>query len=309
MTFEETVKFCKTWFKDNNVHIPTTSTEWSKGRSGKTVPPGCTYMTLRRSKISVGDLLQALNPQYKNRVKNKRNDFSWLGNLGLEYITKKGVESIEYRCNNCNLVNTTLKGTLRRWEAKGLKYCSTCREASGKTKPTEYYNKFLSKEFKAVSQIDSTLTILHTECGNTFTRSRGYITGVQRSLDSGELYCPHCSMGAKYISGKTSCGKYNSIIEKQIIEHLLAEFPDIQFRTEVMYKEIVPTDRLYRLDVWIPTLNLAIEITSSGNNIPGYQERLKEKLNLLSLHKINTAIITSKSELEDIVRSLLKNKE
>lgn len=304
MSFEDTVIFCKSWFAENKIEIPRTAKEWSAGRSGKTVPPGCTYQTLRKKGIKVGSLLETINPSYTNRINNDQNSLSFIEDLGLTFISKEGKESINYKCNSCNKTDTTLKGTLRRWHSKGLKYCSICRKASGKVKSVEYYQNFLDEsEFKVLSVVSRTITIEHTKCKNTFTRSSGYIVGAQRSSSS-LVSCPHCS--TYFIHGATS--SYTSLVEKECIEYLVEILPSIVER-EVLYKDIMTTNRDFRLDVWLPKYRIGIEITSANNNLHKYKERLSEKLALASSEGIDIRIATSKSDIEDIVRSLPKGKE
>lgn len=303
MNFEETVTFCSNWFEENQVEIPKTAQEWCKGRSGKTVPPKCTYGTLRRRGIQVGNLLEKLLPDYKNRIKNAEDRYDWFAPLGLTFIKECEGELVQYVCNSCNETLKTRKGTLRRWQSAGHKHCSTCRGATGKSKDHTYYQKFLSEDFSTVELSGRTLTIKHDVCGTVFTRVAGYITGSQRTSET--LACPSCYSG--FVSGKI--GEYSSLIEKEIIEYLESRFPEVVFQREKLYKDLVPTSREYRADIWIPEMNLVIEITSKGNNLPNYHENLKIKLDLLHKNNIKAFYVTSKSELEDIVRPLLKNRE
>jgi len=303
MTFEETVIFCKHWFKENKVEIPKTAQEWTRGRSGETVPPRCTYGSLRRRGIRVGSLLEELIPRYNNRIKNIDNDYSWLENIGLTFVKRGEGELIEYKCNKCNSNLETRKGTLRRWEAAKSAYCSICRGSSGKSKPHDYYQQFLPEEFSTVCIEGRVLKIRHNTCNTVFTRSVGYIGGTQRTSEN--LCCPTCYKG--FVSGKS--GEYSSLIEKEITEHLISVFPDLEFQREKLYGDLISTDRMYRADIWLPKLNAVLEITSRGNNLPNYQNNLNTKLELLHKNNIKAFCVTSKSELEDIVRSLLKNKE
>lgn len=305
MNFEETVNFCKQWYIDNNVEIPKTSRDWGNGRSGVNIPPKCTYQALRKRGIKVGDLLEAINPSYVNRVKNPQNSSDFMKELDLTFIRVEGVESVIFKCNSCQEPSSALKGTLRRWQARGDKHCSICRKASGKSKPAAYYQGYLnSKEFEAISVAEGRVLIKHLECGSTFTRGTGYIVGSQRSSED-LVSCPYCS--SYYVHGAAGTS-YTSLVEQECIEHLMS-IADTKIEREVAYKSLVPINREFRLDVWLPQYSIGIEITSKNNNLLNYQQRLQEKLSVAALHKLDIRVATSKSDIEDIVRSLPKGKE
>ena len=284
--------------------IPSTAREWGAGRSGKTVPPGMTYQTLRRKGISVGDLLSQLLSDYTNRVKNKPNDFDFLPNIGMTLISTQGKESVKCSCNNCGNISTVLKGTLRRWESSGKKFCSVCRKASGKVKDIEYYDSELNNPDYRVVDLESgnRLVLEHIHCGKTFSRARGYITS---GLEDASIQCPYCYTGPYFVHNK---GNYLSKTEEVLTEHLLS-FYTYRVEREVPYSSIMDTDRNFRLDIWLPDLGIGLELTSRSNNLPNYNNNLKEKLLLAEKHNIPIHKITSKKDIEDIVRPLLKDKE
>jgi hypothetical protein len=303
---EETTKICKDWFEANSVEIPKTAREWQqKGRSGVTVPPGCTYATLRKKGIKVGDLLELLNPTYTNRIKNFARDLDFIEKLGLKFLSVKDTETVYFECLNCKKESNALKGTLRRWEAKNLRYCSICRKASGKEKSIEYYQKFLDKNQFSILDTNDPLKIKHNICGHEFFRSRGYITGAQRASNS-LVECPKCSEKRTFIYDKT---KFNSLTEAELIPILLDRLKVYGVEREVLYKDIMSTDRNFRVDLWVPSLFFGVEITSKNNNLKGYQDRLQEKLKLAKSNNITIFTVSSINDIEDIVRTLPKGKE
>jgi hypothetical protein len=305
MDFDRTVEFCKKWFEETEVEIPKTAREWGSGKSGQNIPPLCTYQSLRSRGIKVGALLAALSSNYKYRLKNKDRSTNFLCDLGLTFVEKGKGEALKYSCNLCHKIYETRKGTLRRWQEQKLKYCSCCRGASGKIKPLSYYQEFLDKkEFVVVDKQDAAIIIQHTKCGHTFSRGQGYLVGDQRS-SSDLLSCPKCTKNFSYdkIRG------YSSLIEKELTEYLCSLVPETLVQREVLYKDIMDTERNYRLDIWIPQLKIGLEITSPGNNIPKYEARLKEKLSLAESLGVRIYKVTSKSNIEDIVRPLLKGRE
>lgn len=305
MDFKDTVDFCKSWFNDNNVKIPTSAVEWCRGRSGVHVPPRCTYQSLRRRGISVGSLLEELLDTYTNRVKYVLSEEDVCSPLGLKFLSRSGHEDITFECLSCEKPHTAKLGTLKRWLAKDSKYCSVCRGATGKVKEVSYYQKFFSSNFEVVAKIGTDIHIRHVVCGNMFTRNAGYITGNQRSSDL-EVCCSTCHRGNYYVS---SGGEYASLKEQEIVEHLHSIAPNIEVEREVLYKKFLVTSKMYRVDLWFPKYSVGIEITTIHNNLPDYYTNLDNKIQLAKSQDINIFIVTSKSELEDIVRTLLKDKE
>ena len=303
MRLEDTIKFCKDWFAENNIQIPKTVREWNSGRSGKTIPPGCTYATLRKQGIKVSEVLNGLLGSASIRAYSTISDDTLCSGVGLTFLGKEGKENILYSCNSCGGQYSTRKGTIKRWSDKNQCYCSMCRSASGKTKPIEYYDKFLTDSFKALSYNKGIITILHKPCGTSFTRTNAHVQSLDGSTD---LQCPCCS--ESLFSSKTKDG-FMSIVERDCILHLQKSFPLLDVEREKLYSDIIDTDRKFRADVFIPTLGVVIEITSKGNNLPKYSERLKEKINLLESKGILVYVATSKNEIEDIVRTLLKDRE
>lgn len=305
MDFEKTVLFCKNWFAENNINVPNTAKEWSKGRSGVSVPPLCTYQSLRTRNIKVGDLLEAINPSYYNRVKNDQKNFDFLSRLGLEFLGTEDKETVYFRCKKCKIEDKALKSTLRRWESAEKRFCSVCRKESGKQKSLAYYQSYLNPtEYLVEKKEGGRLFIKHLKCKNTFTRSRGYIAGNQRA-DKEHIYCPFCTK--QYTKGRVP--GFLSFAEKQCIEYLQELQPSLNIQREVPYSSLIDTDRKFILDVWIPEYSLGIEITSKNNKLPLYQDRLREKLNLAKEHYLNIVVATSKSDIEDIVRTLSKGRE
>lgn len=303
---EETAKICKDWFIANSIEIPKGVKEWQKGRSGITVPPKCTYQSLRDKNINVGELIQLLNPSYKNRVSNLQNDVDFIEKLGLQFLSISNKETIHFECLNCKNESSALKGTLRRWESKNKKYCSICRKAPGKEKSIEYYQNFLDKSQFLVLENNDPLIIQHTICGHRFSRCRGYITNSSARSSNSLVECPKCSEKNTFIYDRT---QFNSLTESELIPILMDKLSSYKIEREVLYKNIFHTNRSFRLDIWIPNLRIGIEITSKNNNLPGYQNNLQEKLELAKQNNITIFLVTSRKDIEDIVRTLSKDKE
>ena len=78
---------------------------------------------------------------------------------------------------------------------------------------------------------------------------------------------------------------------------------------QIPYKDLAPTSRRWVLDVYFPSLKLALEITTKGNGYEGYFDNLNEKLEFLNSNNYCTRVVYSVQEVDDIVRSLLKDKE
>lgn len=227
-------------------------------------------------------------------------------NAGLTFICRSGKETIHFECGCCGEEKSALLSTIKRWVSKGQKYCSDCRSASGKIKTLEYYQKFLAEEFKILELKGNDFVIQHQACGTKFLRARNYIAGTQR-VNPELICCPTCDNLNGFIFNRKD--GFLSLVEKEIIEHLDSEFPEVKYEREVYYRNILDTARDFRLDVWLPEFRIGIEITSHGNNLRKYSERLQEKLDLAEQQGIKIYVVKSKKQLEDIVRPLLKNKE
>lgn len=298
MTLEERINYCLNWFEENQVEIPKTARDWSRQRAGIGVPPRHTYQALRPQGIRVGELLEHLLPGYVNRVKNPSTDCSWLPSLGLHFIARTGVESIKYLCTGCGVEHTSLLGTLRRWKDSGKLLCSICRVASGKVKDVPYYQSFLDIEyFKILSIKDMRVSIKCRSCDYVFTRARSYLAGSDRS-HSTLVECPNCTRSKVFVYDK---GEYTSLKEKECVEHL--ESLGVEMEREVLYSKLLNTARKYRLDVWLPAQGIGIEITTSNNNLPGYQSNLADKIKLARDQGVKIFTATSKRDIEDIVRT------
>lgn len=303
VTLEETVKFCKKWFEENNKPIPKTARAWLESRVGKgEIPPGHSYAAIRRKGISPGDVLEGLLATYHNRVKSERNDISFLSYLGLEFISNLG-EEITYKCLGCKEERTTLKGTLRRWESKQLKYCSLCRSAPGLSKSIDYYrSKFKNTEFSIIEVLDGrTLKLVHNSCGTEVTR------GTQHTITSEYLCCPTCDGGASNYIFTSGMSKQERLAKEKVVDY--CDKLGIEYEFEVLYKTFCDTKRAYRLDVYFPEYRTGLEITTKGNKLPNYHSNLAEKIEVAKNNNINIIIVTEIAKIKDIVQSLPKGKE
>lgn len=289
MTLKEAIEMAKKYFENRD--IPKTTREWRTN-----CPPELTAGKINSLEFSVGDVLRAINPKARQARKPKVTYDKEA--LGFSDLVIQG-NSATYVCSCCGKEKTSSRSSVLIWVKEGKKYCPECRGSSGIAKTKEYYNKFLPEEYKVLGvlseQGNTKVVVVHNVCGKEYVYSSRHIINPDREY----LYCSICE----------GIGPYDSKQEKLVVEHLLKEYPALDILTHVKYKELVPTNRRYILDVFIPELNLAIEITTKGNGFPQYFQNLSKKLELLREHGYTCEIVFSTSQADDIVRSLLKGKE
>jgi len=233
-------------------------------------PPELTAGKINSLPFTVGDILRAVNPNARTRSKSVEYDPEA---LGLGNLTFTGTKAT-FICGKCLTEQTAERSTILIWHRKGSKYCSSCRGATGAIKSPSYYKSKLPKDYEVLEVLSNAgntkCVVQHLACGSTRVYSSRHI--LQR--DTLSIECSVCD-------GK---GGFDSIHEKA-------------------------TNRRWTLDVYIEELNLCIEITTKGNGFEGYFSNLKDKLRALEASGYITEVVYSKTGVEDIVRSLLKDKE
>lgn len=296
---ENIKEYCKDWFKTNKINCPRYARDW-KG-VGKNIPPKTSLTALRSLGLKPADIINYVYEQEVAKT-NKTHTLNY-DMLGLVLLstspTGNGHTTVYYSCSGCGMYDCTDQGTLVRWQERGVKFCPTCRGSSGKPKTETYYQNYIGSNFNIYGREDNrTLKIQCLDCNFRFTRS---IAQLQQK-ETENICCPNCYTEAKYIKGKA--GKYGSLIEKELTEHIE---PLIAFSTQVPYSSFLPTTRKFTADIYLQ--NTVIEITTKSNNLPNYSSRLKEKEELCTRNGISFHVVHTKKEIEDIVRSLLRDKE
>jgi len=286
MLLEEAIKLAKDYYLDKEV--PKNTREWRSN-----CPPELTAGKINSMPFTVGDVLRAVNPEARSR--SSKVDYD-LDTLGFDTLTFQGSKGT-YVCSNCKNINTSERSSILKWLKNKTKYCPSCREVPGITKTAEYYSEKLPEGYKAIevlSQAGNTKVLVeHITCGNRKLYSSKHI------LSSEYLVCSHCE----------GLGSFSSKQEKLICEHILDNFSYLNPQFQVPYSELASTSRRWVLDVYFPSLKLALEITTKGNGYMGYFDNLNDKLEFLSSNNYCARVVYSVTEVDDIVRSLLKDKE
>lgn len=303
---DEYIEKANKWFKDNNKECPKLVKDWV--HVGKTIPPGMGRDALKSRGIKVSDIINGI---YKEKITRANNrvilDYD---KLGFIFVSKtvKPTDNKHYnlivRCKSCDKSLAVDYGLVVRWQEKGLKYCSNCRKATGKTKDIEYYKAFLNipDEFILEKVYGRKVLIKHTLCNTLFERT----VCATKARDTESICCPSCdaaTLGYKRVDG------FDSLIEKELTELLIKLLPRCIIQKQILYSKIINTNRKFRADIFIPEYNTVIEITSRNNNLPGYNKRLEEKKNLLKSANIKLFIAKNQQNIKDIVQSLEKSKE
>jgi len=288
MELKDAISIAKKYFE--NQDIPKTTREWRMN-----CPPELTAGKINSLPFTVGDILRAVNPNARTRSKSVEYDPEA---LGLGNLTFTGTKAT-FICGKCLTEQTAERSTILIWHRKGSKYCSSCRGATGAIKSPSYYKSKLPKDYEVLEVLSNAgntkCVVQHLACGSTRVYSSRHI--LQR--DTLSIECSVCD-------GK---GGFDSIHEKEVITHLCDVFPDLRIEVGIPYKDLITTNRRWTLDVYIEELNLCIEITTKGNGFEGYFSNLKDKLRALEASGYITEVVYSKTGVEDIVRSLLKDKE
>lgn len=292
------IEKAKKWFEENSKECPKYARDWVK--TGINIPPGMSRSTLKSKGLKPADIINGI---YNNEVAqtNSKAQIS-LDNIGLQFLNKTRNSKNHYnyivKCLNCNTIQSIEYGLLVRWSIAGYKYCSLCRNSSGKSKPIEFYSDLVPSTYKVLEKVlDSkeTLLIHHSVCDKTFTRT---ISGLV-NRETEELSCPYCS--DLFIKNKV--GSFDSLIEKELYDLLIKLVPRADIILHQPYSKLIPTlDRKFIADFYLPKYNLVIEVSTKSNNLPNYKDRLLEKEVLCKNNGINFAFVTSKTQLEDIVQ-------
>lgn len=303
---DEYIEKANKWFKDNNKECPKLVKDWV--HVGKTIPPGMGRDALKSRGIKVSDIINGIYKAEITRSNNKVNlDYN---QLGLIFVAKtaKPADKKHYnlivKCKSCSKNLEVDYGLVVRWQEKGLKYCSNCRKATGKTKDIEYYKAFLNlpDEFILKKVYGRKALIKHTLCNTLFERT----VCATKARDTESICCPQCE--SKKLKYKRIEG-FDSLIEKELTELLVKLLPQCIIQKQVLYSKVINTERKFRADIFIPEYNTIIEITSRNNNLPNYNKRLGEKENLLKNTNIKLFIAKTQQDIKDIVQSLEKSKE
>lgn len=292
----------KDWFISNNVVIPKTAAEWQrKAVSRGEIPDGCTTASLRRKGINVSDFIaEILNTTSQRNNRNpitKENCLEYTGLIYEKYEVVSGHKKIHITCSKCNRQDILDYGTLQRMYKASNKFCRYCRNAGGKIKDLERYNK---EEATAIGRDTSNIEYECNICHEKFTRTRSY------AGDSQYVVCPSC-YPSRIIGTRVDdpiYGKFNSLIELKVYMRLLEILPASDIVKQAKYTDILNTGTQHTADFYIPKLNLILEVTTKSNGLGIKYENTKEwKLSLSPMVKF----IYSDTEVDDIVRPLLKS--
>jgi hypothetical protein len=296
MTLDEAIEIAKNYYKDKE--MPSIVKEW-----GRNCPPELTENKIYRNcNFTIGDLLWEINPNKRLRRRKPRAPVTLgyeLNSLGILELNWETRVKCNYKCGKCGKWSSTTRETLDKWYKSNIKYCSTCRGASGVPKSTEYYQQFLPDDFKCMRVLpepgNTKIEVIHKPCSNIKVYSSRHVLDPERDY----LVCNFCD----------NRDGFDSVVEKEVVQHLKSTFPDIEILLQVKYSDLVKTDRRWVLDLYIPSINLALEITTKSNNFEGYFDNLTEKLSILTNNSFIAKVAYSKEMAEDIVRSLLKDRE
>lgn len=297
-SIEEAIQCAKTWLTSTSNKLPNTQRAWqSLTVESGLVPFSASYAA--KYNFSLLEVINSINGG--GRKVPTKVDIAEIAKLVNVTLLSYDSNKVTYTCNTCNSIETVSRVSLRYRAAKGLVGCyGMCNTLPGKPKSIEFYQQFMDKTtFTALKIENQNCIIKHEPCGNLISRGIRYI--VRKDRD--DLVCEHCGHSAIRSNG------FSSKKEMEIINFLVSRFPQLILEREVQYSSIVPTNRKFRADVYYKELNLVLEITTKDNKFEGYLDNLKDKLHLLHSNNIIAYKVTSIKEVEDIVSSLLKDKE
>jgi len=291
----------KQWFIDNSVEVPKTAKEWQKcAVSRKEVPPGFTTGTLTRKGINVSDFIAEILDTNSARLNTspitKDNCLQYTGLIYKSHEVVTGHKRILTECSKCHIEEVLDYGTLQRMRQSDNMFCRYCRNAGGKVKSVERYNK---SEATAISNDGKGhITYKCNTCSNTFIR------GTAHASNTDYVVCNTCfpdliigtRVGNEY-------GKFDSMIEFIIYKKLLSYFSASDITRQVSYDTLFQTGTKHTADFYIPKHNLVLEATTISNGIGDRYTKTKEWK--LSVSK-NIHFVHSGAEVDDIVRPLLK---
>lgn len=298
--FEEKVNFAKKWFIDNNVKVPSGAKEWSKCsvKAGQ-IPPGCTYLTLKRNNINLSDFIASITDSnskavVQNPINKETCEYS-IGLIWLTHETTNNHKKVKTKCANCSHIEILDYGTLTRMRSRKDKYCRLCRDVGGKQKPLNVYNRF--DDFTAVDFIENSVSYKCNNCHNTVIRSLDYCKSAEY------IVCDICNPvpGAKI---HTDLGVFHSKIEYKVYEYLVSVIPEQDIVYQISYSELFSDiTSKHTADFYLIPYDIVLEVTTKTNNLKStYEATLEGKARLSSIVKV----VRSVEQVKDIVRPLLK---
>ena len=303
--YTELAEIARKWFITNKVEVPKTATEWrSRSVTEGEIPPGMGYSTLvSRKKVRIKTLISIINNDTNITFTNinpitKDNIVELVGLEWLDYKIVNGHKKVLIRCYSCKSIEWLDYGTLQRQRKSNNKSCRYCRNAGGKPKRLEEYT---IKGFEVVSLDNNILTYKCNKCNNLIHRGRGY------AKESEYLVCEFCYPNT--ISGTkitTEYGSFDSYIEYTSFKILLQYFSIEDIQRQKKYSDLFGVNTKHTADFYIPSLDIVLEITTKSNNLRTKYYKTAEWKKSLS-DKVIFAY--SVKEVEDIVRSLLKDRE
>lgn len=199
--------------------------------------------------------------------------------------------SVVLRCFKCNDVFTRSKSELSKSLRRNQKIV-----CSKKCVRINQRNASL-KDFK-------TIELICQNCHLLFNRSRiAYLNNINKNTET--FFCSKkCSMTSLNRASKTSTSKSShEVILKELIQKKYPEFDVIQNDRTVLPENL-------EIDIWIPSINLAIELNGPCHFYPIYGEhRLQQtrgndirkvlfaQLQNINLLVVDTSSLKSKSKL------------
>lgn len=295
------------WFITNNIEVPEGAAMWQRKsvRRGE-IPPGTGVTSLRKYGFNVTQFIATITQNTSLKPYNRDPiTAESVKELGFEILKESYVNAhkkLLVKCLQCDREESITYGTLQRMKEAGNMYCRYCRNAGGKTKDISTYDHFTG--FKALSVEDGRVLYECLTCGGDVERTFTHVSTAEY------LICEHCypkrNFGARMY---TELGYFDSKIEYEAFKILLKYLNSDLIVRQKKYDELFNTGTQHTADFYLPTYNLVIEVTSQYNKIGSkYKETAAWKL---SLSNINTKVIFaySLSEVEDIVRSLVKTRE
>lgn len=291
------------WFITNSVVVPSGAQAWQRCsvRRGE-IPPGTGVTSLRRYGFNVTAFINSINQSTdkKPQVRNSITNSVLTTELGMELVSETTVNKhkrVTVRCLGCSREGQLDYGTLQRMRQANNRFCRVCRNAGGKSKPLEVYDKYpdyIPVELPETGRI----SYKHIGCGNTIIRTLAHITSAEYLVC--EICYPRENFGARLYTDK---GYFDSNIEYEAYLILLKYFDPNLIIRQKKYDELFNTKTKHTADFYIPTINLVLEVTSNYNNLGAKYKETAEWKKSLS-HTVKFAY--SLSEVEDIVRSAMK---
>lgn len=293
----------RVWFDTNGVEVPSGAKMWQQCsvRRGE-IPPGTGVTSLRRYGFNVTALISCItnNPDLKayRRDPLTADNIKALGFELLDTKSVKGHKKLLTKCLCCGTEEELDYGTLQRMKDTGNTFCRVCRNAGGKEKSLDTYDKFIG--FDPVSKDDGRVTYKCVKCSGMVERTFSHIH------TSEYIVCEHCypkvNFGARHY---TDLGYFDSKFEYEAYKTLLKYLDKSLVIRQKKYDELFNTGTKHTADFYIPTLDIILEVTTSSNNIgEKYQETATWKMSLSPKVKFAYSL----HEVEDIVRPLVKAK-